>query len=426
MGVADKIYDVMVIGTGFAGMAASLSAADRGLDVVLTGSTGGIDFSAGVIDLMGVHPISQGTRWENPWEAIEALRADHPQHPYARLTSDEIRIAIDAFTGFLADQGLPYRGHADRNVPIAMPVGTKKHTFRVCETAWGGVEAMAAKASTLICGFKGLKGFSAKQMQEMLGNEWPIKTTTVEYPYVKGELFPEPMGWAMVDPRNREALAESVKPYISDVEYIGFPAVLGLENAMEVVNHLQELTGKRVFEIPTLPPSIAGNRLRSAFDRGLPERGVTILTQKMVSGVEQDDDGLFTFRVEHGSGTGFVRAKAAILATGRFFGKGLKAGRDAVREPIFGLDVAQPGSRSDWHAEAFFDLHGNPVNMAGIETDGSLRPLEASDKKRFSNLFVAGAVLAHHDWTRMKCGAGMAIATGFKAAQSAAEALGRK
>jgi glycerol 3-phosphate dehydrogenase (quinone) subunit B (EC 1.1.5.3) len=47
-----------------------------------------------------------------------------------------------------------------------------------------------------------------------------------------------------------------------------------------VLRHLEELLGKRVFEIPTLPPSIAGPRLRAAFDKGLPGLGVRTCTQK--------------------------------------------------------------------------------------------------------------------------------------------------
>ena len=54
-----KTYDVMVIGSGFAGMAAALFAANRGLSVVQTGATGGIDFSTGFIDLLAVHPIDR-------------------------------------------------------------------------------------------------------------------------------------------------------------------------------------------------------------------------------------------------------------------------------------------------------------------------------------------------------------------------------
>lgn len=60
----NKIYDVMVIGSGFAGMAAAAFAVKAGLNVVQTGATGGIDFSTGFIDLMGVHPMSEGKRWK--------------------------------------------------------------------------------------------------------------------------------------------------------------------------------------------------------------------------------------------------------------------------------------------------------------------------------------------------------------------------
>ena len=33
----------------------------------------------------------------------------------------------------------------------------------------------------------------------------------------------------------------------------------------------------------------------------------------------------------------------------------------------------------------------------------------------YEDLFSAGSILAHQDWMRMKCGAGLAIATAFKA-----------
>ena len=49
----NTVYDVMVIGSGFAGMAATLFAARRGLSVVQTGATGGIDFSTGFLRCAG-------------------------------------------------------------------------------------------------------------------------------------------------------------------------------------------------------------------------------------------------------------------------------------------------------------------------------------------------------------------------------------
>jgi glycerol 3-phosphate dehydrogenase (quinone) subunit B (EC 1.1.5.3) len=95
-----KTYDVMVIGSGFAGMAASLFAARRGLTVVQTGATGGIDFSTGFIDLLAVHPIAEQRVWMDPFAALAELRRDLPAHPYCRVTDEEIVLALSEFTIF--------------------------------------------------------------------------------------------------------------------------------------------------------------------------------------------------------------------------------------------------------------------------------------------------------------------------------------
>jgi len=41
-----------------------------------------------------------------------------------------------------------------------------------------------------------------------------------------------------------------------------------------------------------------------------------------------------------------------------------------------------------------------------------------SGRPAFKLLFAAGSILAHQDWMRMKCGSGLALATGFAAVQS--------
>jgi len=100
-----KTYDVMVIGSGFAGMAAALFAARRGLSVAQTGATGGIDFSTGFIDLLAVHPIEGQKVWEDPFAALAALRRDLPDHPYCRVSDAEICRARRTSPLFLANTG---------------------------------------------------------------------------------------------------------------------------------------------------------------------------------------------------------------------------------------------------------------------------------------------------------------------------------
>ena len=418
MSTDGPLYDVMVIGSGFAGMAASLFAADRGLKVAQAGSTGGIDFSTGFIDLMGVHPVSEGKRWMNPWRCMEQTVKDVPGHPYGLMSRQDVAQAIDEFVAALSDNGLHYVGNGERNSCIMTPVGTVKRTYRVPLTTWKGVEALEKKAPTLIVDFHGLKGFSGKQLVQMRKGDWPdLRCTRVEFPGSRGELYPEHMAWQLADAGNREQLAGLVMEHVGDAEYIGFPAVLGLNDPMSVLNHLEALTGKAVFEIPTMPPSLAGPRLRAVFDRCLPAKGVRTLSQKMVGATTVNDEGM-TFSVGKGGAATTVRAKTAVLCTGRFFGKGLTGQRHKVVEPLFDLPVLQPDGREGWHRQEFFDAKGHPVNMAGIAVDGDFRPLDHNGAPVHAGLFAAGAILANHDWMRMKCGAGLGIATAYKAVTS--------
>lgn len=418
----DSTYDVMVIGSGFAGMAATLFAAKQGYSVVQAGATGGIDFSTGFIDLMGVHPVEEGKRWMDPWAAIKAVTEDCPDHPYGLLSAAEISQSIETFTVFLEQYGLEYTGRDDRNSCALTPAGTVKRTYRVPRSAWKGTLALEQKAPTLLVDFHGLKGFSGRQLVEARKERWPgLTTARVTFPSGSGELYPEHMAWALADAKVRVRLAEAVRPHCGDVEYVGFPAILGLNDPMKVVSHLEELLGKQVFEIPTIPPSIAGPRLRAVFDRGLPGLGVRTLSQKMVSEVTRQDDGTFRFVVGKGAAATEAFARHAILATGRFFGKGLKASLSGILEPVFGLPIVQPEGREQWHATTFFESKGHPVNSAGVEVDSAFRPLGKDGLPVHDNLRAAGAILAHQDWMRMKCGAGLAIATAYKAVTSLKE-----
>jgi glycerol-3-phosphate dehydrogenase subunit B len=110
-----------------------------------------------------------------------------------------------------------------------------------------------------------------------------------------------------------------------------------------------------------------------------------------------------------------VRTKGIILASGRFWGRGLYADRQRIRESIFDLPVYQPRDRNGWHRENFLDSQGHPANRAGLEIDDSFRPLDRSGRPAFETLFAAGSILAHQDWMRMKCGSGLAIATAYAA-----------
>jgi glycerol-3-phosphate dehydrogenase subunit B len=111
-----------------------------------------------------------------------------------------------------------------------------------------------------------------------------------------------------------------------------------------------------------------------------------------------------------------IRTGAVVMATGGLVGGGLVAmGDGRIVEPVLGLHVAGP-EQERWFAADALDPAGHPIEGAGIGTDGDLRPLDASGAVTHANVHVAGGLLADQHATRDRCGDGVAIASGWRAA----------
>jgi glycerol-3-phosphate dehydrogenase subunit B len=408
--------DLMVIGSGMAGMAASLFAAQGGINTVQVGITGEINFASGLLDLLGVHPIGQGVRWTNPWDGIKQLTTDEPNHPYAHIEIKRIRHAMKKFMGFLDDTGLPYQTNGERNFQVVTPVGTLKTTYAVPKSMAPGAQALADQTPTLLVDLIGLKGFSARQVIETLGSRWPsLKHARIAFPGTRGEIFTEHAARAMDTRPVRQALVDAVRPCLGAAKAVGFPAVLGMYRTQEVRMDLEAALGMPVFEIPTMIPAVTGLRLREAFERRLPKMGVTAFYQQKVLRAKVMQDDNFEFIIGQMSPVLRISAKKTILASGRFFGKGLQADRHTIRETLFDLPVVQPEDRRQWHNKDLLHADGHPINRAGLEVDEHFRPMDKNRHIIHHNLHAIGSILAHQDWIRQKCGSGLSIASAFAA-----------
>lgn len=419
----DAEFDVAVVGAGVAGMAAALFAGERGLRTVQVGNGGGILFASGPLDLMGVHPVAEARTWSDPYAAIEAVVRDVPGHPYGRVPPDDIRRAMAAFVGALEAVGLPYGAPGSGNSSLVTALGTVKTTYCVPRSMAAGVDALRARRRGLLVGFRGMREFSAQGVAATLGSRWPgLRAVRVAFPPddAPAEAVSAHIARALDLEAGRAALAELVRPHLGDAEVVGFPSVLGLGRATKVLADLEARLGVPVFEIPTMPTSVPGLRLKDALETALAIRGVVRHVQATVPRIETPSDGPLALHVR-GSGTErVVRARAVVLATGRFFGRGLVADRHRVREPILDLLVSQPESRADWHATELLAPAGHALDRAGVETDAQLRPLDQSGRVAHPRIFAAGTLLAHQDWAREKCGSGLAIATAWAAVEGAA------
>jgi glycerol-3-phosphate dehydrogenase subunit B len=414
--------ELLVIGSGLAGMAASLFALERGIDVAQVGNSGAIAFTTGYLDLLGY----DGRGFvDDPWRALMRLREEEPYHPLANIAEDDIRAAFASFTRTLTEMGLGYTAPGRHNVFALTPAGTLKPTLSLPLTMQPAIAAMAGGLDTLVVDFIGLNGFSAREVVANLAPRWPgLRAQRIGFPDMDSgaEVYAEVLARALEVPATRQRLAERIAPLLGSAQALGLPAILGVHRPDHVHRELQSMLSVPVFEIPTMPPAVPGVRLREMFEIQLPQRGVALEPQHRVKRLELLSQGV-TARLEDAYGEVTIEAAAAVLATGRFTSGGLSADPNAIRETLVDLAVSQPERRADWYRADYFDPRGHAINRSGVTVDAQWRPLDVAGKPAHPRLFAAGSLLAHQDWIRQRCGAGVAIATAYKAVEGAAQAV---
>lgn len=408
----DSDTDVLVLGTGISGLASAYFAALNGLRTVVVGGTSGCRYMSGLLDFLD--NLSGFT--DDPCDGFSFLEKNHPLR---RFNPEEVRQSMSSAMSFLSENGLKYESSGLKNSMFLTSSGTLKMSYGYPMTMKAGSEAIENGWPVLIVEFEGMKGFSSVQIAQGVSSF--CKAIPVKIPFpgsVKGaEFIPEAAARSLDLPEARIKLAHALIPHIRNVKAVGLPPILGIYESDKVLRDLTDALGVKVFEIPGLIPSVPGLRFEEAMIRGLEKLGVVFFRQNRVSKLSFKN-GRFTAEADLQSGIKTIRSKSLIMATGRFFSKGLVAGRNGVIEPLLGLPVFQPESRELWHSRQFFDPEGHALNRAGIITDEFLRPVCKKGLALMPNLYTAGTILAGQDWTREKCGASISFATAWKAVES--------
>ncbi|RLB92853.1 MAG: anaerobic glycerol-3-phosphate dehydrogenase subunit B [Deltaproteobacteria bacterium] len=411
--------DLVIIGTGMAGMAAAVFAANRGLSGVVVGGAGAFEYASGLLDLWGLTSPETGL-CKDPWQGIARIPKYFPSHPFLKIAESDIQAAFDELTQGLTQSGLVYGGLPRENSAIMTAFGTAKPTYRFPLTMANNVTALAEKKPLLLLDFQGLREFRAKFVQQVLKSTWEeINIGAVDFPQMsrRSELFTPLMAQAMEAEQVQDKLLAAIKPLIRDEHFLGMPAILGINRSENILNRLEDGLGIKIFEIPTSPISVPGIRLKETFKKMLANTSVTQMPDQRVLLASHSPGQGFVLETGTPSSTHTTRiqAKTCILATGRFLAKGLAGDRNGVTETVFNLPVAQPMSRENWHGTTYFDPRGHAINLAGLSTDENFRPLGRGNTPVHGNLYAAGSILAGQDWMRNRSGSGISIASAFQA-----------
>jgi glycerol-3-phosphate dehydrogenase subunit B len=365
---------------------------------------------------------------ERPFDAIQAMSATHPAHPYVLLGAQQVQGALETFASLMAELGLPYYGAADAGENLLLPsaVGALRPVFLAPQAQMAGDSSRPEPL--LIVGFRGLRDF----YPELIAYNLTRQGCQARAAFLPLSLLTEQsdrnnvhLAQALDDPARRAKLGRELKQLAQPGERIGLPAILGLDDQAAALADLQSAAGAPVFEIPTLPPSVPGMRLYKALRAKLWSMGV-----RVDAGMEAI--GASTIPAHNGT-AGRVqwvetatssrplknRAKSFLLATGGILGGGFDSDHTGrLWEVVFDLPVTVPQRRSQWFRPRFMNPAGHPVFNGGVAVDQRMQPVDAAGNVVYANLWSTGGALASVDPIQQHSLEGIAIASGVAAAKA--------
>jgi glycerol-3-phosphate dehydrogenase subunit B len=357
-------YDVVVIGCGTAGLVAATRLAQRGARVCLVAKGyGSTHLAPGTIDA----PIAVGAATPTEW--------------FTDL------VASGPFAGYT------YELTAEQSLPTA--VGALKHSLLVPSTQASGALA-GPNTKVAIVGTPWLRDFQAGLCAANL-RVASLQARAVEFDWRLDRADANTVNVArnFDDPRWRERFCAELRRLLADDDQlVALPAVLGLRDPAGVQADLERRLERRVFEIPTLPPSVPGMRLFEILRSALRKAGGRFVLGAEVVRAQRDGGDRIVAVTAASAGHDTVYSAAAfVLASGGTTSGAIEVdSRRSARERVLGL----------------------PLVGLAVAVDDQQRSIAAP------NVVVAGSCLPADSATQIGCSESTAITTGYRAAEALA------
>ena len=408
-------YEALIIGGGFSGLIAAIVSAARGKrTAILTKGAGSLSIGGGMIDLYGYTYEKKAVN--KPFEAIRLLSS---RHPYTLVGEDNIRTSLSFFQKLTCDNNYPYSSSDDANSWLPTAIGSIKPTF--LRPAEVNPNVLKEAEQIIVLGISGLKDFypalivrGLKNRNRYSGKEFKICLMKNPYSserdlnaldvarYIDRE---EGLEWFMREfgkrvPKNSVVLT---------------PDILGAKPSAAVKKRIEDEIGAKCIEIPAMPPSVLGLRLRQLLINELKRHKAEIIEVAEV--VRADVEGkrctaIYTIAPDKDRK---YSAEKYIVATGGFFGGGCIAAPGKAWESIFKIDLCAPKNQEEWSGYELFGGRPHPFASMGVMVNNKLQALGADGETLMENVHFIGRTLGGYDYGFEKSGNGVALATAYVA-----------
>jgi len=424
--------EVLVIGSGLAGVSAALAAKKSGKKVmVLSQGAAASAMSSGALDICADPVAVPGVpeKWcPDCAQNIEQLLLRVPEHPY-RLVADSAEKIIEEIKSaaalvFPGQDGF-ISGDA-KTIQLAFnQIGTFKQTS-FTQTHFLSLEDLKTSASVLLLSFSGLidfdPGFFAKNFLHWTGR-LGVKVN-LNQAQIAGAGLPDisslqAMRW--IDENAEKTLEAMVKAVKANrAELVIMPALLPFDKRQELINRMEKDAQVKFRELLAMPPSVPGKRLSQYLENRLNQEGIELISGQ-ASGFNAEGKKILSLLTERNLEKVEIRGRAFVLATGSFLAGGIEK-HDEFKEKLFGLDLfCKDQLLSKIFTEKLTSpsiARPHPVFSVGLKAEQKMRVLGRGGETAYENLFAAGSILAGGNYIFNGTGAGVALASGVKAGKT--------
>lgn len=373
--------DALVIGAGLAGAVAAARLADRGLSVTV------------IADRPGA-TIHHGGGWLLGLESLPRFGLPAPTMDTALEFVINGLGVLDLYDG-------PFTLLDVDGVPRDVDVAPSTHAAADAFTGTRGVADLVGLGHPFA-------QMCADHVQVPV--EWPTWTGAF------GRSFAAAAARIDADPAEVDALIAAIRAGLATqpVDALLLPPILGIRDPSALHARFEEALDLPVGEALGTLPSTPGIRLDRALAGWLDGLGVT-RTRGRVTAIDA------VAGVVH-LGEQAVSARAIVLATGGVLSGGLTSDQ-RLTEPLAGLRLTPELPVDVMLAVRPDRPYDADLFRTGLPVDRQMRPTGHDGVAVCPRLFAAGDVLAGPDPAADACGSGVAVLSGFLAAEAAARCV---
>ncbi len=404
--------DIVVVGSGLAGMTAALIAAQSGKQVtLLTHGVGSLAISSGTVDVLG---YVDGKAVDDPFAAM----ADLPeQHPYRLVGEDEVRSAVDWLRELSRKGGLSMTA-AESNRRLVTVMGTLKPSWLTPDSFCAeAIEDVHRIAVITVEGMKDVHpGLIIDQLQRyphLAKKEFFEAVLPNPIAHAHRNITPLDIARYVETPEGLQWLKDSLAPYAKLYPVLLMPPICGMDHSQQLWKQLCMTLKVKIIEMVSIPPGVAGLRLREIMRKALNSAGIYVVENTQVVCAEVEEGSCKALTTAATGGENRWEADSFIIATGGLLSGGISTAPGKAWETIFGLPLDMPEQTEEWSSPAIFGK--SLFASMGVKVNEELKPVDKDGNIILNNVRFAGRTVGGYDFAAEKSGLGVALATGWHA-----------